>query len=68
MSSSASIPTIAGVPERNRRMPVAGTYDGPIRNGSSAPIQPWIGWVSSSCSRAATYRNAGEPGPPFRYL
>ncbi len=68
MSCSGSIPTMAGVPLSIRRMPGAGVYVGPIRNGSVAPIQPWIGWVISSRSRSATYANAGAPGPPLRYL
>ena len=38
----------AGCRDRKRRMPAAGAYSGPMRNGSAAPIQPWIGWASSS--------------------
>ena len=43
----ASIPTTAGVPDRNRRMPGDGRRSpAPSGTGRSAPIQPWIGWVS----------------------
>ena len=45
MSRSGSMPRTGGVPERKRRTPSTGVYVGPIRNGSVAPIQPWIGWV-----------------------
>src|SRR5690606_25587929 len=68
MSCIASIPTIAGVPDRKRRTPSCGAYAGPISNGAALPIQPWIGWVSTSWRSARTYPNAGAPGPPFRYL
>ena len=54
MSCIASIPTTAGVPETKRRMPAAGAYDGPIRNGSTEPSQPWIGCVSDRRCRDAT--------------
>jgi len=67
-SSTATVPRMLGVPVMNLAMPSAGRYSGPISNWSRWENQPQIGWRSTSRSRAATYRNAGAPGPAFRYL
>ena len=54
MSCIASIPTTAACRRRSAGCPAAGAYDGPIRNGSTEPSQPWIGWVSDDRCREAT--------------
>ena len=48
--------------------PSAGTYSGPMANRSAVPNHPWMGWRSTRCRSSRTYANAGEPGPPLRYL
>ena len=68
MSSTANMPRIDGVPERKRRMPAARGVVGPIRNGSSAPIQPWIGWVSSSRWRVGDVQEGGRAGTAVEVL
>ena len=37
-------------------------------NGRAVPIHPCMGFVSWGISALRMYRNAGLPGPPFRYL
>ena len=39
-----------------------------MANWSRCPNQPQIGWRSAGCRSRRTYRNAGAPGPPLRYL
>ena len=52
----------------NFAIPAAGSYLGPMANWSRWENHPHIGCLSTSRSRAATYKNAGAPGPAFRYL
>ena len=67
-ASSAFRLRIGGVPDRNCVMPGAGSYALSKANCRAWPNQPVIGCRAWSCQRSATNRNAGAPGPPFRYL
>ena len=67
-ASSAESASTGGVPDAIRVMPSAGAKARSMSNGRACPNHPVTGWSQASWCRGCTQANAGEPGPPLRYL
>jgi hypothetical protein len=57
---------MGGVPARNLAIPAGGWQSRSEANGERWPNHRQVGRPASCCSLFLTYRNAGDPDPPFR--